>query len=295
MTTVSGTFTGGAKSSYLNIGDVPQVLDYALTGGTWTTPGAGISLQREAPAGGEGWVTVAGPFTADASGAFQTGANERYRWLSALTSGSVPYTLSDRDQTLLAIKDRAGNSVVTYEESGADFPTRVTSPIFADASGDLGATMAELTRAADLSARIVSATAATLEVTEAAHEGRTVVLNRSGGITVTLPAATGSGARYRFVVGTVSTTGYVISSVVGTDLMEGVIIGASTTDSATDAARTWLSGATDDTVTLNGTTKGGVAVGDWVEFEDISATGWAVRGMVTQSGTEASPFSDAVA
>jgi hypothetical protein len=101
--------------------------------------------------------------------------------------------------------------------------------------------------------------------------------------------------RLRFAVGTVSTTGYVIKSVVGTDLMEGVIIGASTGDSATDAARTWLSGATDDTFTLNGTTTGGAAVGDWVEFEDLSATGWYVRGMITQSGTEATPFSDTVA
>lgn len=152
----------------------------------------------------------------------------------------------------------------------------------------------ELNRVADASGRVVVASASTLTVTEADHDGKTILLSRSGGIAVALPAATGSGMRLRFVVGVVSTTGYVISSVVGTDLMEGVIIGASTTDSATDAARTWLSGATDDTITLNGTTKGGVAVGDWVELEDLSATGWFVRGMVTQSGSEATPFSDAV-
>jgi hypothetical protein len=157
------------------------------------------------------------------------------------------------------------------------------------------ATVAELNRAADVSGRVVSATAATLTVTEALHDGKTILMDRSGGIAITLPAATASGMRLRFVVGSVSTTGYVISSVVGTDLMEGVIIGASTTDSGTDAARTWLSGATDDTITLNGTTKGGAAVGDWIELEDLSATGWYVRGMITQSGVEATPFSDAVA
>lgn len=159
----------------------------------------------------------------------------------------------------------------------------------------LTATAAEINRVADASTRVVSATAATLTVTEALHDGKTILMNRSAGITITLPAATASGMRLRFVVGGVSTTGYVIKSVVGTDLMEGVIIGASTTDSATDAARTWLSGATDDTITLNGTTTGGVAVGDWVELEDLSATGWYVRGMITQSGTEATPFSDTVA
>lgn len=159
----------------------------------------------------------------------------------------------------------------------------------------LTATADEVNRVADVSGRVVSATGATLTVTEALHDSKTVLLNRAGGIAITLPAATASGMRLRFVVGTVSTTGYVISSVAGTDLMEGIIIGASTTDSATDAARTWLSGATDDTITLNGTTTGGAAVGDWIELEDLSATGWYVRGMVTQSGTEATPFSDAVA
>jgi hypothetical protein len=158
----------------------------------------------------------------------------------------------------------------------------------------ISATGVEIDRVADASTRIVNATASTLTVTEALHDGKTIVLNRSGGIAIALPAATGSGGRYRFVVGGVSTTGYVFSSVVGTDLMEGLIFGQSATDHANEAARTWPSGATDDTVTLNGTTKGGAAVGDWVEFEDISATGWAVRGMISQSGAEVTPFSDAV-
>lgn len=157
------------------------------------------------------------------------------------------------------------------------------------------ATAAEINRAADLSSRIVPL-AVTTAITEAAHEGKTIVMSGAGAArTFTLPAATAAGGRYRFVVGEVNTSNYLIKAAVGTDLFEGVIIGASTTDSATDAARTWLSGATDDTITLNGTTTGGVAIGDWIEFEDISATGWAVRGMITQSGSEATPFSDTVA
>lgn len=164
----------------------------------------------------------------------------------------------------------------------------------AESLSGLTATVAEVNRAADLSARVV-ALAVSTSITEAAHEGRTIVMGGAGSArTFTLPAATGAGGRYRFVVGAVNTSSYLIKSVVGSDLMEGLIIGASTGDSATDAARTWLSGATDDTVTLNGTTTGGAAVGDWVEFEDLSAIGWFVRGMVTQSGTEATPFSDTV-
>lgn len=157
------------------------------------------------------------------------------------------------------------------------------------------ATAAEINRAADLTGRIVTLTA-TGAITEALHEGRTLLLTVAGAsATYTLPAATGSGARYRFVVGEVNTSNYVIKSVAGADVMQGTVIGASTTDSATDACRSWRAGTTDDTVTLNGTTTGGVDIGDWIEFEDITATAWAVRGFVTQSGAEATMFSDTVA
>ena len=80
---------------------------------------------------------------------------------------------------------------------------------------------------------------------------------------------------------------------VGTDLMKGVILGDD--GGALTTALVWAAGATDDTITLNGTTTGGVSIGDWVELEDITATAWAVRGVVQQSGSEATPFSDTVA
>ncbi len=137
--------------------------------------------------------------------------------------------------------------------------------------------------------------AVTTALVEDLHESRTIVMGGAGSArTFTLPKAQGKGAKYRFVVGAVNTSNYLVKTFVGTDLLEGIILGASTTDSATDAARTWLSGATDDTITLNGTTTGGVAIGDWLEFEDISTVGWAVTGLITQSGTEATPFSDTV-
>jgi len=53
---------------------------------------------------------------------------------------------------------------------------------------------------------LVTITDATLAVTQALHEGKLVVLDRAGGVAVTLPAATGSGARYRFFVKTTFTT-----------------------------------------------------------------------------------------
>jgi hypothetical protein len=114
-------------------------------------------------------------------------------------------------------------------------------------------------------------------------------------LTFTLPAATGSGDKYRFYVSVVNTSNYLIKASAGTMLFKGMIVGQSATDSATDAARTWVPGATDDTITLNGTTTGGKDIGNWIEFEDCSATMWAVKGFITQSGSEATPFSDTVA
>jgi hypothetical protein len=185
---------------------------------------------------------------------------------------------------------------ITSLKIGGVAVTATAAELNASVAGLL-ATTAELNRVAQLSTRIVTIVE-TGAITVADHDSKTCLLAEVGGnalVTLTLPAATGSGARFRFVVNVVNTSSYVFKSVAGTDLMEGLIIGASTTDSATDAARTWASAASDDTVTLNGTTTGGAAIGDWVEFEDITSVGWAVRGMVTQSGAEASPFSNTVA
>ncbi len=137
---------------------------------------------------------------------------------------------------------------------------------------------------------------ATTPLTKAAHEGRWVLMGAAGAaLTFTLPAATGTGDRYMLMVSVVNTSNYLVKAVVGTSLFVGTIIGASTTDSATDAARTWTAGASDDSLLLNGTTRGGLTIGDWLTFTDISATKWLVQGMITQSGSEATPFENTVA
>ena len=138
--------------------------------------------------------------------------------------------------------------------------------------------------------------AVTTTLSERAHGNKTIYMTGAGAArTFTLPLATGSGNKYRFVVGEVNTSNYLIKAAVGADVFRGMIIGRSTTDSATDAPRTWLAGSSDDTITLNGTTLGGVARGDWIELEDVATDMWAVRGVVTQSGVEATMFSDTVA
>jgi hypothetical protein len=156
----------------------------------------------------------------------------------------------------------------------------------------LTATSAELNRVADVSGRLIAA-GSELTVTEALHDGKTICLDTLAGSTCTLPAATGSGARFRFVVKVVNTSVAHVIKVVGNDVMFGNIITNSTGDTP-DLAQFWPTAADSDTITLNSTTKGGAAIGDFVVVEDIVADKWAVYGVTTSSGAEETPFSAGV-
>lgn len=142
---------------------------------------------------------------------------------------------------------------------------------------------------------IVNHTAATLAVTQTLHNGRTVTLNKASGVAVTLPAATGSGAIYRFVIGTtITSVGTTIKVPVGsTDSYLGFAWG---TDGDGEGATSygWNADAADDTVTLSGTATGGKA-GDMFTFIDYATGLWQVNGFIRQSGgSEATPFSATV-
>jgi len=129
-------------------------------------------------------------------------------------------------------------------------------------------------------------------ITIADHAGKTLLLGEVGGnasLTATLPAATGSGVRFRFVVSVVNTSNYVIT-VTGDDAFIGNVISNSTGDNP-DLAAIWPANSGNDTMTLNGTTTGGAQIGDWVEFQDILADTWAVTGVTTSTSNEATPFS----
>lgn len=149
---------------------------------------------------------------------------------------------------------------------------------------------AELNRVADVSARLVSVTAATLAVSEATHEGKTIVLNKADGQAVTLPAATGSGAIYTFAIGTTITSVGTTIKVTGNDVMFGQVFGE---DGDGEPANSWPTAADSDTITLDGSTKGGYK-GDTIILQDFAADSWLVKGFITQSGIEATPFSATV-
>lgn len=137
----------------------------------------------------------------------------------------------------------------------------------------------------------VNATAATLTVTQALHAGHVVTLNRAAGIAVTLPAATGSGANYMFALDTAVTSNTTTIKVANaSDTMTGTAYVLSDGAAAVLGYRT---GATDDTITLNGTTLGGLK-GDFITIRDVEANLFQVQAFTAATGTEATPFSATV-
>jgi len=135
---------------------------------------------------------------------------------------------------------------------------------------------------------IVTVTASTVAVTDDAHVGQRIVMNRAAGVTATLPEATGSGNRFEFI-GLVDASGSHIIQVTGNDIMMGVAYLGN--DSA--GASVFYTADTSDTITMNGSTQGGLK-GWRVIVDDIAADTWAVVLFSEASGTEATPFSAAV-
>lgn len=138
---------------------------------------------------------------------------------------------------------------------------------------------------------VVNTTATTLTVTRALHGGRTVTVSSAAPIAVTLPQATGTGAVYKFQIQVVATaTSHTIKVANATDVMQGVSW-CLTTSSANVVG--YGTSATSDTITLNGTTLGGV-VGDIVELTDVKTGFFSVKIFASPTGTTATPFSATV-
>lgn len=153
------------------------------------------------------------------------------------------------------------------------------------------ATAAELNRATDLSARVVTTTATTLSLTVTEHADRVVLVNTNSTVanTLTLPVAAGTGAKFTIINNIAQTQGSIVVAANGTlDVLKGMALVANT--STTVNAQFFLTTATDDKITFNRTTTGGAGPGDMVEAWDSAANTWTVRVTAGSVGTAATPF-----
>lgn len=120
------------------------------------------------------------------------------------------------------------------------------------------------------------------------YNGYLTLMSRAAGITITLPAASGSQAVYRFLVITsLSSNSHIIKVANSTDVFIGSCAVSGTTGT------TFSTLATSDTITMNATTQGGLA-GSWVEVQDMRTGFWRVSGGLLGSGTVITPFSATV-
>ena len=145
---------------------------------------------------------------------------------------------------------------------------------------------------------VVSLTANTT-ITVASHAGRPLLCNDADGV-FTLPSIVVTeptdktdpnqlanlGAQFTFIVVTAATDMDIVTD--GTDKFVGGLY-----TGVTDATgKTFISGASNDVITQNGSTKGGLA-GSIITVTAIASAKYAVEGIILGSGTLVTPFADA--
>ena len=133
----------------------------------------------------------------------------------------------------------------------------------------------------------------------ASHAGRALLTNDADGV-FTLPSIVVTeptdktdpnqlcnlGAQFTFIVVTAATDMDIVTD--GTDKFVGGLY-----TGVTDATgKTFISGSSNDVITQNGSTKGGLA-GSIIRVTAIASAKYAVEGIILGSGTLVTPFADA--
>lgn len=133
----------------------------------------------------------------------------------------------------------------------------------------------------------ISGSGATVTLT-AAQSGSNVLFDRAAGIVFTLPVPV-IGLEYTFLTSvSVTSNAYKVITDAGTTLLTGSLMNIDTDSS--NAVAAWTGdGSTHISVSMNGTTTGGLK-GTWMRFTAVSTTLWLVTGVDEGSGTVATPF-----
>ena len=141
----------------------------------------------------------------------------------------------------------------------------------------------------------VSALGSTLTATAALHAEKVVAFGKTDGTIVTLPAATGTGNVYTFVIAVTATSNANIIKVANTtDVMDGSL-NLQADDDADGTSATWMAEVDDDTMTFAGAATTGGIVGGHITCTDYAAGFWSCFALTISSGcSEATPFSATV-
>lgn len=157
------------------------------------------------------------------------------------------------------------------------------------AGTNLNAKASEINNICDISNRTVAA-GSTLSLTAADHDGKLIQLDTATGSVCTLPAATGTGAKFKFVVTVVPTSNsHIVKVADATDLLRGVIHESDANN--TYALATYPTLVASDTVTLPSSDS--LEIGAWIEVQDIATNYYSVVGYYARN-TAGTVFSAAV-
>lgn len=124
------------------------------------------------------------------------------------------------------------------------------------------------------------------------HSNRTLVVNAAAGVALTLPDATGTGDKYRVVIGTLLTSGDVTVTAPSGSILKGIALINDIGDSTAATVDAYAAGTSDEIFTFDQSAGGG-KVGDWLELEDVATGVYAVRAHLTGQVDPATPFTSA--
>lgn len=115
--------------------------------------------------------------------------------------------------------------------------------------------------------------------------GQTTLMDTITGSVITLPAATGSGCEFHFLVTVTNTSNDHSVVVVGNDEFVGGLTSIGTTADQSDAFTAADAGDV-DAIQMNGSTEGGL-LGTIITVKDISADNWGLSGSVISTDASA--------
>ena len=137
---------------------------------------------------------------------------------------------------------------------------------------------------------VITLAAGTTNLQPEVHANRLLRIANAGSLhTINLPRAYGTGDTYEFI-STVARTSNIVINAVAT-VPSNIIIGR-IFQSASGNFFTSFASTANDIITLNQTTTGGLAAGDYLKLIDEAPATWrVVLGLFTTSGAQATPFS----
>jgi hypothetical protein len=215
--------------------------------------------------------------------------NQKALWADC-TVASIPAdgTAGFEKSAILQVTD-GSTGLIAYINSGTTSSCAFRPFLYgSDATAvALTATVAELNHTCDRSLRFqaVGTSLDTSADTAEAYNDKTFLLDTAAGSTLTLPSAV-AGYRCRVIVSTAPTGGnsHVISATGTNDTFAGTVA----IHDLDGATASWFASSSDNTITLNATTKGG-ALGDSFTLEAISGSVWAITAATLRCATGSNP------